>query len=533
MSGKYTAIPYDQTNSFTRIALDLHRSATHVNAFTNRPFSLSGIPGQIREKQSQSVDRRLLHDTFQRQYSSLKAGKAVQDNIALLPDDKTFTITTGHQLCLFTGPLYFIYKIAHAIKLSRALNDQFPEYRFVPVYWMAGEDHDFAEVASALVNGIKLSWNREHHAEPVGRLKLDTFQELLPELEKALGPGPSATAVVNLVQRCYQAGSTLAEATRMLVHELFGKYGLLVLDPDDAALKRSFLPVIKKEITEQFSFKAVDMQSAALKEHYPLQIHPREINLFLFRNGSRYRIQRENDGFFIAETGERFSRDTLLRLAEDQPELFSPNVVLRPLYEEFILPNLVYIGGGGELAYWLQLKSAFEACGTVFPMLALRNSYMLLEADHLEKLRQLGIAVKDLFLPTDQLVKKVLDNEGLSNSYDLSSTTEAMVVLFDRLRQQAVNGDNTLGPHVEAHWKRNKWFLDNLEKKLYRSVRIRNEATVRKAGKLKEQLFPGNGLQERKENILTYLHRYGFRLIDRIVALPDAENREFGILELP
>src|SRR5215204_34912 len=349
-------VPYNQTNAFTKIVLDYLKGSEELKPFYDQPSSLTGIEETLRKKQLQPVNRKVLVQVLQEQYSKIETTATVTKNIELLLSDKTFTLTTAHQPNLFTGPLYFIYKILHTIKLTDYLNKQLSAYHFVPVYYMGSEDADFAELNHTYVKGKKIEW-KKLQSGAVGRMLVDaSLIQLIDELQSQLYAEANIDDVINSLKRCYTIGKTIQTATFELVNELYGKYGLVVLIPDNAAFKRQMISVFADDIFNQTSSLIVEKTSARLEPHYKVQANPREINLFYLKDNTRERIVKEGEEFQIHNTELRFSRQELETELETYPERFSPNVILRGLYQDTILPNVAFIGGGGELAYWLQLK---------------------------------------------------------------------------------------------------------------------------------------------------------------------------------
>ncbi len=525
-------ISYPDTNSFTPIALDLHSGKKELERFAGNFFSIEKLGRQIEIRSQKQVDRSLLHSVITEQYQGIKLTAAVKANLDSLLDDNTFTVVTGHQLCLFTGPLYFIYKIVHTLNLAKAATALNPGKKIVPVFWMATEDHDFAEVASAKVNGTKFQWDTHSANRPVGRLKLETITEVLSTLRHNLGDGPRANEIMALLEKVYQPGSDLATATRTLVNELFGKFGLVIIDGDHKALKSEFAPIVRKEILVQLSYQAVGEQTNELGKHYKIQVNPRECNFFLFEKGVRRRIDRVGNGFVLADTEVIFSQQELLNRLDSAPEDFSPNVIMRPVYQEVLLPNLAYIGGGGELAYWLQLRSMFDKLAVPFPLLVLRNSVQLIEADEKALMDKLNIDTKTLFQSKESLYKLLISELESEQFYSLAEELKASLQNTELLASKAGEKDPTLRAHVEAEGKRQEKFIQHLEKKLYRVAKHKHESTLRKLDILLEALLPGGGLQERKENIFTYIYRHGFGVIDLLVEELDPANEKFTVLYL-
>ncbi len=524
-------ISYRDTLCFTPIAVDLQEQNPQLAPFVSRFFSLENFAEQIAEKRKSRVNRLLLHKALREQYQGIKASSLTTANIDSLRADETFTITTGHQLCLFTGPVYFIYKIVHAINLAAKLKEIYPNQHFVPVFWMASEDHDFAEVSSAKINGERVEWALNSKQAPVGRLQLNDFNAVINQFCLAFNDGPRAKELTRLIENCYKDNFTLAAATRLLVNELFGNYGLVILDGDHAELKREFAKVVAEDLQNQVSFKAISEVTEQLTKSYKPQIHPRSCNFFLFNDGARRRIDKTETGFELAETGIQFSETELLAELATNPENFSPNVALRPLYQEFTLPNLTYIGGGGELAYWLQLKGMFESFKVPFPMLALRNSVMLVGEDERNLLTKLQLQTIDVFQPEQQLAKKLVQHYEEPAFASLALELNAIKALYAKLNDQVGGKDSGLETHILAQLAKQEKFFKNLESKLVRVSKVKHAATLNKLHKLKQALFPGGGLQERSDNVFTFLFRNP-DLIELLITELNPENESFTVINL-
>ncbi|MDQ2770369.1 MAG: bacillithiol biosynthesis cysteine-adding enzyme BshC [Bacteroidota bacterium] len=501
-------ISYADTGAFSGLLTDYIAQKPALAPFYHRFPTLENVAAQIEEKKAaySPEARQRLVAALRAQYAGgapAAAPAAVQASIALLSQDSTFTVTTGHQLSLFTGPLYFIYKIVSAIKLSQQLKAAYPQHDFVPVYWMATEDHDFAEINHFSLFGKTYAWKAAGTGGPVGRLPLNGLDEqvlsqLPPEVPAAF-------------RNAYATSKTLAEATRKLVDALFGEYGLVTLDADRPELKQALVPLLEQEIAGQVSNAAVQATNARLTAAgYKPQVYSRPINLFyLTDTGQRERLEPDADGadcveVTIRNTARCHSQAELLALARQHPEQFSPNVVLRPVYQEILLPNLAYIGGGAEVAYWFQLKDVFAAFGVPFPLVLPRNSAQYLSRANGGKLKKLGLTWRDIFRPLPELKKQVgaaLGQEEIS----LQAQQEALAAAFAQVQDVAQRLDPTLVKTVAAEAQKAAASLAGLEKRLGKAAEAKHETAYAQLAALKDKLMPGGGLQERTDNVLSIL----------------------------
>ena len=529
-------LPYAATGAFSGLLTDYIAGAPALAPFYHRRPERAAFQAQIDEKQaaySPEARQRLVAD-LRAQYAELggEVPAAVAANLDLLARPTTFTITTGHQLNLFTGPLYFVYKIVTAIKLSQELKAAYPQYDFVPVYWLATEDHDFAEINSFPLFGKTYRWAGPGGAAglggPVGRLGL---QGLAEELLNELPPEVPAA-----FREAYAGSRTLSEATRRLVTSLFGEYGLVCLDADRPALKQALKPLLAKEIREQFSNQAVQATNGRLTAAgYKPQVYARPLNLFFLTDaGKRERLEPDAapgadcTQVVVRGTIRCHSQAELLALAEAEPERFSPNVVLRPVYQEILLPNLAYIGGGAEVAYWFQLQDVFAALGVPFPIVLPRNSALYLSGANAGKLAKLGVSALDMFKPLAELKKQVGAQLG-QEEVSLAAPQQALAAAYEQVQALAQRLDPTLVKAVAAEAQKAAAALGGLEKRLAKAAEARHETAYAQLTALKDKLFPGGGLQERTDNVLSILvNNPGF--IGQLLACFEPLGLEFAVV---
>lgn len=524
-------LPYAATGSFSSLILDYLEEKPHLKELYHRFPSLDAFSAQIEEKKIHfsKPQRELLTQALELQYEGLTPGAATVKNIASLTDPKTFTVTTGHQLNLFTGPLYFIYKIASTIKLTQMLQEKYPQHHFVPVYWMATEDHDFDEIHFFNVEEKKIAWNK-NASGPVGRLSTSGLDAVYHVIDQELGLGTFAQELKNLFQEAYLQHQQLSEATRFLVNALFEPYGLVIVDGDDVLLKKSFVPYMKKELVEQISLPAIEKTYPILKE-YTIQVNPRAINLFYIENGIRERIVETEGKYSVLQTDLVFKQKTILDLLENHPEKFSPNVVLRPLYQEVILPNLCYIGGGGELAYWLELKGVFNAFQVPFPMLLLRNSVLLVTEKQEQQRQKLQLTWEELFLTPDAL--STLKVKQYNNkAFDFSNQLQFLEQQFEDLRKAALQTDPSFIGAVNAQEKKQMNGLKHLEKRWFKAEKRKHKEELDRMHQLQAALFPGNSLQERHQNFVVFYKQYGSSWIQELIKEINPLDQNFNIMVL-
>ncbi len=491
-----------------------------------RPFyshlpKLESFGAAIEAKKFPAENREILHRVLRDQYAGMEVSDAVSQNIESLLGEKTFTVTTGHQLNLFTGPLYFVYKLVSAINLAKKLKEAYPEFHFVPVYWMATEDHDFEEINYFRLDGKKYQWTSDQKGA-VGDFGLDaSFLEFL----KAVDFAPE------VFKNAYQSSKTLGEAVRKYVNGLFGEYGLVVVDGNHAALKALFKPAIASDLFGHVPFEQAQKATHSLEQlGYKSQIFPREINLFYLDKGIRERIERRGEGFQVLNSELGFSSDELRELLDSHPERFSPNVVLRPLYQELILPNLAYLGGPAEMIYWLQLKGVFDAFGVPFPVLLPRNFALILDGAVLKKTEKLGWGGEDVFVDFESWKKGFVERQSTVD-FTLKAEKQVVSELLDKKGKQAAVLERSLELAFQAGKIRSLKILDQLASKLRKAEEKRLQVALDRARAVLEFAAPGGTPQERVANMMQfYLGNPG--LIDDLIACFDPFDFKMIVLEL-
>lgn len=527
-------VPFKETGYFSKLICDYLDQREDLKPFFNRFPTLENFEGQIKEKQKNYPEshRAVLVESLKAQYSGFQLSEPTQDNIASLASTNTFTVVTGHQLNLFTGPLYFLYKIVSTINLAKQLKDKYPGHHFVPVYWMATEDHDFEEINYFNLHGKKIQWNRKASGA-VGRLAPEGLDTLFETLTAELGQTSRAERLKVLFQKAYLEHDNLAKATRFLANELFGDQGLVIVDGDDAALKKLLVPFAKKDVFEHIPFQKVTETIDALSNissDYTIQVNPREINYFYLKDGLRERIVKKNGDFYVVDTQIKFSPDQLKEELEQHPERFSPNVIARPLYQEVILPNLCYIGGGGELAYWLELKPYFDDMAVTFPMLMLRNSALLITGKQAKKMKKLGVNVSHLFLKQHSLINKKI--REISNiDIDFSPQKKLLEEQFQLMYELAEQTDKSFLGAVKAQEVKQKKGLDALEKRLLQAQKRKLKDHVVRLTDLQNELFPNKSLQERQLNFSEMYLEMGDSLIPTLSEALDPFSEGFLVLK--
>lgn len=525
------SVAYQETGYFTKIISDyLNRSSLLAPFYGNFP-ALEQFKVQIEKKEMNYSEeiRGIMATRAEKQNSAILQSETTKENIGLLSKATTFTVVTGHQLNLNTGPLYFLYKIISTINLCRQLKGAFSLYNFVPVFWMASEDHDFDEVNFFNYHDKKIDWNTIASG-PVGRLGTRTLEKVFIEYSGLLGNSSNASYLRDLFQNSYLKHINLASATRFLVNELFGEYGLVILDGDDVSLKQVFIPYMRDDLLHQSCYSEVSRSIEALQKNYRIQVNPREINLFYIKDGLRERIIYEDGIYRINNTHKQFTLAEIETELKEHPDRFSPNVMMRPLYQEVVLPNLCYIGGGGELAYWFQLKGFFDHQKVPFPVLLLRNSVLIISKKQAGKLERLGITNEALFTQKEKLIKEMIARKS-EIVIDLDNQKNRVMEMFAELEALSDQTDPSFSGAVLAEKKRQLNGIDKLEKRLLKAQKRKMGDLVQRLDLLKEALFPKGALQERTDNFSVFYEQYGSEFIQGLIETLDPLELKFSVLE--
>lgn len=509
MSIECTTISYKSTLSFSALANDYAAAPELFSPFVAAIPNWDGLTQAIASRATFDTPREVLHNVLTQQYAGTQLNVKQQANLDALLQPNTFTITTAHQPNLFTGPLYFIYKILHAIKLADACNARYKDKQFVPVYYMGSEDADKDELDHFYIEGEKYQW-KTNQTGAVGRMRTEHIQPLIDQLRGQFGFLPHGLQVIDMLEHAFLRHTTIAQATFSLVNALFAEYGLLIIIPDNAQLKALYAPVLKKELTSGFSGRVIGPTIDALSKMYKVQAAGREINLFyLFDDGRRERIEKTPEGDYrVLFSDLRFTEEEILHEVDTNPERFSPNVILRGLFQETILPNVAFIGGGAEIAYWLELKGLFEAQGVPYPVLVLRNSFLLLPPNAAVLRNKLSLSAAELFLPLLDL-QDMLATRMLGQIPHSQLEADKLKSLYASLAIKVKQLDASLAGNVAAQQAKAIKGLEALDKKIQRAARRRTGDAGRQAAKLKQMLFPNGALQERLENFIPFYAAYG------------------------
>ena len=523
---KIEKIDYSEVSAISFKDLSYIKLEPYLRDFYSYEPNIDSFEKAITDRKQKQVDRNLLVEVLHENYSKIEASEVQQSNIQALKSENTFTIITAHQPSLLGGPLYYVLKIASVINLCKNLKEKYPKYTFVPTFISGGEDHDFEEIDHLHIFGKTIKWERDAKG-PVGRLSTEGLNAVIQNVVEILGEKPEALHLSKVFTTSLKDSTSYSDFVFRFVNQLFAKYGLLVFNMDNRKLKNRFAPLMKKEIESQVSKTLVEETQAQLEEHrFKAQAFPRDINLFYLCDEGRKRIEATGEGYEIVDTEIRFSKEKLMNELDKHPDRFSPNVVMRPLFQEYILPNLAYVGGGGEIAYWLERKTQFQAFDVFYPMLIRRNSVMILNGGHLKTLNKLQFSISDIFKDTDKLIFQFI-NSSSDVEIRLDVQKNEIEKAYKEIAKKSAAIDPSLSKSVLADMTKQLKNIDQMESRIKRSLKSQQDVNVKKIEKLKEKLFPNNGLQERYDNFMPHYLAIGEDFFDQLIQHLDPMDRKF------
>lgn len=517
------SISWPDTGLLPGLVADYIQGKESLAFLAKYPFEIEAFKQVIADKQKDNTDRKLLVEVLQAQYANIETSSTVTANIQSLLSDNTFTVTAAHQPCLFMGPLYNIYKISCAINLAKQLKQHYPDYNFVPVFWLGSEDHDTEELNHTFVNGKKILWQGASTGAS-GRWSTASMQTALDELKTV----SANTDIIDILEQGIKKYETFGRFSQYFVNEIFKEHGLVVLDQDDAKLKGRFAPYIKEEVLHSRAVGVLKDNIEFLEANYKAQARPREINFFYLVDGYRERIVLDavSGRYTVNNTDVVFSRDEIVKEIDAHPERFSPNVIYRPLYQEVILPNLAFVGGAGELSYWLELKPLFDHYKINYPMQVMRGSAAIITPPVQKKLEKLNLSVTDFFADIEQLINSYI-KRSMDAGANLSAERLAAEELFTTVLAKAEAVDVTLKQSASGERQKLITALENLEAKMVKAEKRKQETTVTQIRSIHDALFPDGTLQERHDNFIGHLDS---DFIAVIVEQMNAFDKQFKVL---
>jgi bacillithiol biosynthesis cysteine-adding enzyme BshC len=491
------------------------------------------------------VDRDRVCDALAAMNRRWGAGEETLKNIELLRETDCIAVVSGQQAGLFTGPLYTIYKALSAVKLAGCLQQR--NTKAVPVFWIAAEDHDFAEVAKAELIGrdcqlknVAVSADMHREAQPVGHVKLDeSINTVVNELFELLPASEFAADMKALVRSAWQPGRGFVDSFATMMTALLGRYGLIFLDPLDPQLKQLAAPLYSEaarrapEIAMALEQRSTELERAgyhaqvlATANSFPLFLHDEA--------GARHAVVRVESGKYRTKDVEQeYTAEELAALALEKPERFSPNVTLRAVVQDYLLPTIAYYGGAAEIAYFAQTAEVYRVLERPATPILPRSSLTMIERHTGRVLERYDLTLADFLEGLEPVIKRVVEEHLAADSAKVFADTEQNVNHeLDRLRQELSAIDPTLASALETGRKKINYQLDGLKQRFVRAQMTRDEAAHRQLQRAFDQLYPNKDLQERHINITSLLARHGTYVIEWIFNAINLGSNEHQIVYL-
>jgi bacillithiol biosynthesis cysteine-adding enzyme BshC len=447
-----------------------------------------------------------------------------------LAQSGTVAVVTGQQVGLFSGPSYTIYKILHAVKTAAWLSEN--GIPAVPMFWLATEDHDFAEVNHAWVfnpdqQPQKLEMRRSAGGQPVGEVTLQSPP--VGELRAALHGFPFGDEVASLVEETYRAGNTMGRAFGSLLRRLLGELDVLQIDPMLPAFRELAAPTLRAavEASPELSRRLLERNRELAEAGYHAQVHVEEQTslVFLLENGKRLGLRRQGEDFIL--NSRRFTAAELM----DRAASLSPNALLRPVVQDGMLPTIAYIGGPAEIAYLAQSQTIYDALLGRMPLAIPRTGFTILDARSVKLMDRYGLALTDFFQGEDPLRQRIsakLVPRRLTGAIrETAATVESAVA---RLRGELASFDPTLALAMDRSAKKIQYQVAKIERKSGREALRRDERATRDAASLYGLIYPERHLQERLYSILPFLAKHGLDLIGHIYGAIELECSDHRLM---
>ncbi|MCW8803673.1 MAG: bacillithiol biosynthesis cysteine-adding enzyme BshC [Ignavibacteriaceae bacterium] len=485
-----------------------------------------------------------ISEIVSKQYSQLNPSELTLKNIEKLSDNKTLAIVTGQQLGILGGPLYTCYKIITAIKLSKFLSERYDDFNFVPVFWLEADDHDFNEVRtiktidegnSLVTIGYKEEIEEDDLKQSVGLINLDnSINNFFEKLSSGLKETEFKPVMIEQLKDFYKEGKSFKEAFRDLVFSYFDQYGLIIFDPQDNEVKKMLRPVFKKEITNfRIHTEQLVQVSATLEELYHAQVKVKPVNLFLRVDEGRYSIEPVENEYRLRRKRKSFTQEQLLELLENEPDKFSPNVLLRPICQDYLFPTAFYIAGPSEISYFAQIKPLYELYDIVQPIIFPRSSLTILENSIANSLEKYSVDLNDIFIDVENVKKKIINSVEESSIDEMfDGISNQIETTFDQLKEKLLDLDKTIADSSNRYRDKILGTVSELKSKAEKAQQKKYEVTLRQIDRAAVHLFPNSNLQEREINFVYFANKYGEDFLKKIFEELQINKFEHQVIKL-
>ena len=490
------------------------------------------------------LGREKLNHLVSKQYEDIECSQLTRNNINLLQSPKTLAVVTGQQLGILGGPLYTFYKIITTIKLARQMADEYKNYNFVPVFWLEGDDHDFDEIrlvnifgednsltSIAYDDGMDVDENRGS----VGIKNIDDniedfFNTLITKTRKTDFTGE----LVSKLKDAYFSGTSFKDAFFDLLHSIFDKYGIIFFDPADSTVKKELSPVFKQELMNYRKHTdALVLRSAELEETYHAQVKVRPINLFLIENKERLAIEPDENGYKLKGKRTKLTYDELLNILGERPDKISPNVILRPICQDYLLPTAFYVGGPGEISYFAQIMAIYDFFDISAPIIYPRSAATIVEKNIAGILEKYKLSLSDMFKDPHDLKNQIVQNLSEFDLESLFSNTDKEIEkILGELQSKIIKIDPSIEGLVEKTKQRIVQSTSALKDKTLNADKRRFDTALRQLDKATSMLYPNKNLQEREINYFYFANKYGNDFLEKIFNNLAINKFEHQIIEL-
>lgn len=537
-------IKYSDISGFQNLFLDYIEDFEKVENYFSKDFRAIELLPEIKLNKKSTEHREKIVQILKDQYKNYNTGKHTQLNIEALKNENTFAVVTGQQLGLFGGPLYTFYKIITAIKLSAYLKMKFEDFEFVPVFWLEGDDHDFEEVRSFKVindrneveeikydDGLESDANRGN----VAGIKFnENLNQIFDHLQNELRDTEFKNDLMNLLRNSYGEGKIFESSFKSLLINLFDEYGIIFFEPGDKKIKHILKPVFEQELDDfRNHTQHVIERSAALEEKYHAQVKVKPVNLFLTDEDGRFSIEPAEDSFRLKGKRKKLSREEIQNILEEQPERFSPNVLLRPICQDYLFPTAFYIAGPSEVSYFAQVTPLYKDFNIEPPFIYPRSSATIVEKNISGVIEKYNLDYKNIFSNSDQLVPNVVNQVS---EFDVEKMFDGLSTQIDNLLDSVTEDleslDQNLSGVAEKTKSRIEHSLDGLKDKTEKAQQKKHDVAVRQINKVLALLLPNGNLQEREINFIYFANKYGVDFVKWLYNELKINKFEHQILEL-
>lgn len=521
-------VNFSQIPANSKLFLDFLYNFNNVKPFYTHNFREKELFPVIfnQNRKIDSIRREKIYDILKNQYQDTNTSKKTQTNIELLKNPNTLAVVTGQQLGVFGGPLYTIYKTITVIKLCNSLSEEFDSYNFVPVFWMESEDHDLEEITSLTIPDEAGNPKQINYLDPqlasenrqsVGDLQLGSEIEVfLKNFRESMRTTDFSEFQFSILSDAYQSDSNYLQAFRKLMISLFDSYGVILFNPKDKDAKELLKPLFIQEINDfRKHTEALVNVSATLDDNYHAQVKVKPVNLFMQYDGGRYLIEPVEDGFRLKNKRVKFTKEELLEKLDSEPELFSPNVLMRPVCQDYLFPTAFYVGGPGEIAYFAQALLLYNFFKVNKPVLFPRASVTLVEKSINSLLTKYNLKFTELFSGKDKLAEKIinaLSGSGIEETFN--SSKEEIDKILEKMRTNFVDIDPQLADMAAKYKQKIFSYLDEYKAKAAEAQKRKYDVVIKQSQKAMNNLYPGSVLQERVFNYFYFSNKYGADLLN-------------------